>query len=89
MKVLDNYETNLLVLWFTKGELLYSSVGIVKLIHGTDFVPQGKCTIFWLNRGLRVYLDFYVSDFPKSISKYFLYPSTFYSKTPYSGGMFG
>ena len=34
MKVLDNYETNLLILWFTKGELLYSSVGIVKLIHG-------------------------------------------------------
>ena len=45
---------------------------------GTEFVPQGKCTIFWLNRGLRVYLDLYVSDFPKSISKYFLYPSTFY-----------
>ena len=34
MKVSDNYETNLLVLWFTKEELLYSSVVIVKLIHG-------------------------------------------------------
>ena len=32
MKVLDNSETNLLVLWLSKGELLYSSVG--KLIHG-------------------------------------------------------
>ena len=24
-----------------------------------DFVVQVKCTIFWLNRGLRVYLDLY------------------------------
>ena len=80
MKVLDSYETNLLVLWFTKGELLYSSA---------DFVPQGKCTIFWLNRGLRVYLDLYVLDFPQNISKYVLYPSTLYSKTLYCGGIFG
>ena len=32
---------------------------------GTEFVPQGKYTIFWLNRGLRVYLDLYVSVFQK------------------------
>ena len=44
---------------------------------GTDFVLQVKCTIFWLDRGLRVFLDLYVPDFPKSTPKYFLYPSTF------------
>ena len=38
----------------------------------TDFVCQVKCTISWLNRGLRVYLDLYVLDFPKSTSKYLL-----------------
>ena len=38
---------------------------------GTDFFLQVKCTIFWLNIGLRVYLDLYVPDFPKSTSKYF------------------
>ena len=32
---------------------------------GTDFVLQVKGTKFWLNRGLRVYLDLYVSDFQK------------------------
>ena len=31
---------------------------------------QVKCTIFWLNRGLRVHLDLYAPDFPKTISKY-------------------
>ena len=50
---------------------------------GTDFVFQMKCTIFWLTIGLRVYLGLYVPDFPKNTSKYFfLYPSTFQSKTP-------
>ena len=49
---------------------------------GTDFVIQVKFTIFWLNRGLRVYLDLYASDFPKSTSQYFLHPSTFKSQTP-------
>ena len=38
----------------------------------TDFVLQVKCTIFWLNRGLMVYLDLYAPDFPKSTG------STFY-----------
>ena len=52
----------------------------------TDFVLQVKFTIFWLNRGLRVYLDLYASDFPKSTSQYFLHPSTFKSQTPYFGG---
>ena len=40
---------------------------------GTDFVLQVKCTIFWLNIGLRAYLDLYVPDFPKSNSKYVFY----------------
>ena len=35
-----------------------------------DFVVQGKFTIFWLNRGLKVDLDLDAPDFPKSISKY-------------------
>ena len=56
---------------------------------GTDFFLQVKGTIFWLNKGLRVYLDLYVSDFPKSTSQYFLHPSTFKSQTPYFGGFFG
>ena len=30
-----------------------------------DFVLQVKCTIFWLNRCLRVYLDLYAPDFQK------------------------
>ena len=38
----------------------------------TDFVLQVKCTIFWLNSGLMVYLDLYAPDFPKSTSKYLL-----------------
>ena len=50
---------------------------------GTDFVLQIKCTIFWLNRGLREYLDLYAPDFPKSTSKYFLHPSTFSLKHPF------
>jgi hypothetical protein len=49
---------------------------------GTDFALQEKCTIFWLNIGLRVYLDLYVPDFPKSTFKYFLYPSNFSPKHP-------
>ena len=48
----------------------------------TDFVLKVKCTIFWLNRGLMVYLDLYAPDFPKSTSKYFLQPSTFNLKHP-------
>ena len=52
-----------------------------------DFVVPVKYTIFWLNRGLRVYLDVYASDFSKSTSQYFLHPSTFfYFQTPYFGG---
>ena len=56
---------------------------------GTDFVLQVKCIIFWLNIGLRVYLDLFVADCQKSTCKYFfLYPSTFKSKTPYFGDVF-
>ena len=32
---------------------------------GTDFVLPVKFTIFGLNRGLRVDLDLYATDFPK------------------------
>ena len=39
---------------------------------GTEFVLQVKCSIFWPNRGLWVYLDTYVPDFQK------VPPSTFY-----------
>ena len=35
-----------------------------------DFVVQVKYTIFWLNIGLRVYLDLYAPDFSKTTSKY-------------------
>ena len=37
----------------------------------TDFVLWVKCTIIWLNIGLRVYLDLYMPDSPKNIFKYF------------------
>ena len=40
---------------------------------GTDFVLQVKHTIFWLNIGLKIYLDLYVRDFLKSTSKYFFF----------------
>ena len=29
----------------------------------TDFVVHAKCTICWLNKGLRVYFDLYLPDF--------------------------
>ena len=35
-----------------------------------DFVVHVKCTIFWLNGGLRVSLDLFARDFPKSSSQY-------------------
>ena len=54
----------------------------------TDFVLQIKFTIFWFNKGLRVYLDLCASDFPKSTSQYFLHPITFKSQTLYFGGLF-
>ena len=58
----------------------------------TDFVLLVKCIIFWLNIGLRVYLDLYVPDFPKSIPKYFFISFfsffLFLSKTPSFGGVF-
>ena len=38
----------------------------------TVFVVQEKCTIIELNRGLRVYFDFYVPDLSKSTSMYLL-----------------
>ena len=46
-----------------------------------DFVIVVKCTIFWLNRGLMGYLDFYVPDFPKSISNYFFSSPKCFSRT--------
>ena len=30
-----------------------------------DFIVQAKSTIFWLNRGVRVYFDLYVPNCPK------------------------
>ena len=35
-----------------------------------DFVVQVKCTIFCLNRDLRVYFDLDAPDFPKNNAKY-------------------
>ena len=60
-----------------KGKLLFSSVELVKLILDPNFVVGVKCTIFWLKRGLRVYLDLYAPYFPKSTSKYLFGLSTF------------
>ena len=56
-----------------KGKLLFSSVGPVKLIHWHWLCSASKCNIFWLNIGLRVYLDLYLMNFPKSTSKYFIF----------------
>ena len=46
---------------------------------GSDFNLLVKCTIFGLNRGLRIYLDLYGTDYPKITSKYFSFPSTLQS----------
>ena len=54
-------------LWLLKGELLFSSVGPLKLIYGHWLRSSRKCTIIWLNIGLRVYLDLYVPDLLFSI----------------------
>ena len=35
-----------------------------------DFILQLKLAIFFLNKGLNVYLDLCAPDFPKSSSKY-------------------
>ena len=51
---------------------------------GPDFVVQVKCTIFWLNRGLRIYLNFVMAYFPKSTSKYLFGLSTFFFSTKHS-----
>ena len=40
---------------------------------GTDFVFQAKCTIFWLNRSLRVHLDLYAPDLYKITTKYYFF----------------
>ena len=53
-----------------KGEFLSSSVKLVNFGMGTNFDFQVKSTIFWLNRGLTVYLYLYEPDFPKSTYKY-------------------
>ena len=44
----------------------------------TDFVANVKFTIFWLNRGLRVYSDLYEPDLEKKT--YFFY--FFHAKKP-------
>ena len=36
-----------------------------------DFLIGIKCTIIWINRGLRVYFDMFAADFPNSTGKYF------------------
>ena len=58
----------------SKGGLLFSSVGPLKLIQGCWLCSSSKMhhIFFCLNIGLRVYLDLYVQDFPKSTSKYFV-----------------
>ena len=48
-----------------KGKLLFNSV---ELELDPDFILHVKFTIFWLNKGLRVYLDLHVLDFPKNTS---------------------
>ena len=48
-----------------KGELLFGSVELVNFGVGADFVLQVKCTIFWLNRVLSLYIDLYAPDFQK------------------------
>ena len=52
-----------------RGKLLFSSVKQLKLIH--DFVFWVKHTIFWLNRGLRVYFDLYAPTLLNTTYKYF------------------
>ena len=42
----------------------------------SDFVVELKSSKFWINRGLRVYLDLYALNFQKFTFKYMLYPST-------------
>ena len=46
-----------------------------------------KFTIFCLNKGLRVYLDLYAPDFPKSTPKNIFHPSTLLVKTPHFGAL--
>ena len=59
------------------GKLLFSSVEQVEvevmvqnLELDPDFVNGVKYIIFWHNRGLRVYWDFYAAEFQKSTKKY-------------------
>ena len=53
----------------SKGELLFSSVELVHFGVGCWHRSSSKMHHIWLNRGLSVYLDLYVPDFPKSTSK--------------------
>ena len=39
----------------------------------SDLVFQVKCTIFWINRDLRVHLDLYAPNFPRSTSKFLFF----------------
>ena len=58
-----------------KGKLLLSLGKQVKLFHALWH------TIFWLNRGLRVYFDLYAPNFPKKYLKVLIVPK-------YFGGLF-
>ena len=53
----------------------------------TDFIVQVKSTIFWLDRGLRVYLDCLRRIFQKVPLSTFLTSVHFQSKTPYFGSV--
>ena len=50
-----------------RGKLLFSSVDLVKLIHGPRHCCSSKMHHIFLNRGLRAYLDNYASDFSKKV----------------------
>ena len=55
-------------MWCRRGSYSSSQCDKQNLSMGTNFILQDT---FWLKGGLRVYLDLYVADFQKSISKYF------------------
>ena len=46
-----------------------------------DFVDQVRCALFWLNRGLRVYLNFYIPDLKKKYIKVPIWPQYFFFST--------
>ena len=54
-----------------------------------DFVVQVKGTIFWLHKGLGVYLGLYAPDLPKNPLSTFLASVSVQYKTPNFGTIFG